>query len=191
MTGRPHSRLLLVTFALVGVVCLAQILSACGGSSSPGVAAIGTATTPTTAESTATTSASSGRTTQSTQALAFSRCMRAHGVRNFPDPNGQGSFPPLSQQALGVSKQTSLVAQQACSHLLSGGGSATPQQRRQKLAFGVKVAQCLRAHGYPNFPDPTGLGSQALPPGIDSSSPQFQTIEAACEKHAQKALGVP
>jgi len=52
-------------------------------------------------------------------------------------------------------------------------------------------SQCLRAHGYPNFPDPTALGSQALPAGIDTSSPQFQATEAACEKQAQKALGVP
>jgi hypothetical protein len=95
------------------------------------------------------------------------------------------------QQALGVSKQTSLTAQQVCKHLLSGGGSATPQQRQQKIAFGVKVAQCLRAHGYPNVPDPTALGSRALPPGIDANSPQFQTTETACKKQAQKALGVP
>jgi hypothetical protein len=117
--------------------------------------------------------------------------MRAHGVRNFPDPDGQGNFSPLSQQALGVPKQASLTAQQACKDLLSSGGGAMPQQRQQKLAFGVKVAQCLRAHGYPNFPDPTGLGSQALPPRIDPNSPPFQTTEAACEKQAQKALGVP
>jgi hypothetical protein len=117
--------------------------------------------------------------------------MRVHGVQNFPDPDSQGNFPPPSQQALGVSKQTSLTAQQACKHLLSGGRSATPQQRQQKLAFGVKVAQCLRAHGYPNFPDPTGLGSQSLPSGIEVNSPQFQAMETDCEKQAQKALGLP
>jgi hypothetical protein len=116
--------------------------------------------------------------------------MRAHGVPRFPDPDSQGSFLPLDQQALGVSKQTSLAAQHACEHLLSRGGTAaTPRQRRQKLAFGLKVAQCLRAHGYPNFPDPTG-SSQALPPGIDPGSPPFQAAETACEKQAQQALGV-
>ena len=90
-----------------------------------------------------------------------------------------------------MSKQATLTAQQACKHLLSGGSPATPQQRQQKLALGVKVAQCLRTHGYSNFPDPTRLGSQSLPPGIDPHSPQFQTTETNCEKQARKALGLP
>jgi len=190
LSSHRHSRTLL-TFALVGVFGLAMLVSACGGSSSPGVAAVRTATTSATTTTTATNTTSLGNSTQLREALAFARCMRAQGVQNFPDPNSQGNFPPLSQPALGVSKQTSLTVQQACKHLLSSGGSATPQQRQQKIAFGVKVAQCLRAHGYPSFPDPTGLGSKALPPEIDTNSPQFQTTEAACEKQAQKALGVP
>ena len=190
---RSHGyvRRLLLAFALAGVLGLSLLAAGCGGSPSPGVAAVGTDTTPAISTITANDSASSGSSTQLEGMLAFARCMRAHGVQNFPDPDSQGSFPPLTQQALGVSKQTSLTAQQACKDLLPGGGSATPQQRRQKLAFGVKVAQCLRAHGYPNVPDPTGLGSQALPPGIDTNSPQFQTIETACEKQAQNQLGAP
>jgi hypothetical protein len=172
------------------VFSLAVLVSGCGGSSSPGVAAVGTATTSTASTTTANNSTPSRTSTRVHEALAFARCMRAHGVRNFPDPDSEGDFPPLGQQALGVSKQTSLTAQQACKHLLSSGGSATPQQRQQKIAFGVKVAQCLRAHGYPNVPDPTSL-RQELPPGIDPSSPQFQTTETGCEKQVQKALGLP
>jgi hypothetical protein len=77
-------------------------------------------------------------------------------------------------------------------HLLSGGDtSATPQQRQRKLAFGVKVAQCLRAHGFPSMPDPTGLGANPLPSGINTNSPQFQAAEATCEQRARKALGLP
>jgi hypothetical protein len=34
--------------------------------------------------------------------LSFANCVRAHGVANFPDPNRQGNFPPLTQQAGGV-----------------------------------------------------------------------------------------
>ena len=122
--------------------------------------------------------------------LAFSRCVREHGVPNFPDPNSQGDLPALTQQDLGVSKQTSLAAQHACEGVLSRGRSTgTPQQQAQKLAFGLKVAECLRTHGYPNFPDPTG-SSQALPPGIDPSSPQFEAAQATCEKKEQQALGL-
>ena len=116
-----------VIVATAGLACLSLLVSGCGGSAGSS-AQPGTATTA--------------------GPLAFSLCMRRHGVPNFPDPDGQGTFPPLTQEALGASKRTSLVAQSACGHLLSrGSGTARPQQRRQKLAFALKVARCLRAHG--------------------------------------------
>jgi hypothetical protein len=152
---------------IVGVVAVLSLLAAgCGSSSSV----------------TSTTS------TQQDAALAFSRCIRSHGVPNFPDPDAQGDFP---QFQAGVPKQTSVAANNACEHLLSrGSGTATPAQREQKLAFGLKVAECLRAHGFPNFPDPNG-SSQALPPGLNLKSPQFRTAESNCEKQSRKALGLP
>ncbi len=116
--------------------------------------------------------------------------MRSHGVPNFPDPDSQGRFPPLTQQALGVSKPTSLAAHLACMHLLSRGGSTgTPQQRQEKLVFALKVARCLRTHGFPTFPDPNG-SSQGKPPGIDLSSPQFQSSLGTCETQARRSLGL-
>jgi len=85
-----------------------------------------------------------------------------------------------------------LAANEDCKHLLAQrSSSATPEQQQQKLGFGVKVAGCLRAHGYPSFPDPPRLGSQPLPPGVDLDSPEFQAAETACEKHERKALGLP
>jgi hypothetical protein len=114
--------------------------------------------------------------------------MRSHGVPNFPDPSPQGDFPSFDT---GVSKQVSLGANEDCKHLLPRGGSTgTPQERQQKFAFALKVARCLRAHGSPDFPDPTASG-QDIPPGIDTHSPQFQAAETACEKRARKALGLP
>jgi hypothetical protein len=153
------------------------------------VAQLGSATTTTDSRSSNAPAASS-ESTNAERMLAFSRCVRGHGVRNFPDPDSQGNLPALTQQDLGVSKQTSLAAQHACESVLTRGRSTgTPQQRQQKLAFGLKVAECLRTHGFPNFPDPTG-SSQALPPGIDPSSPQFETAQTTCEKQEQKALGL-
>ena len=114
--------------------------------------------------------------------------MRSHGLRSFPDPDPQGDFRSFHT---GVSKQTSAAANDACKHLLSSGGSpGTPQQRRQKLAFALKVARCLRTHGFPTFPDPTRSG-QVVPPGINTGSPQFQAAETTCEKQARQALGLP
>jgi len=159
-----------LTRSVAGLASITLLVSACGGSPS---------------SSSSATSAGSAQ----QAALAFSRCMRSHGVPSFPDPDSQGQFPAFHT---GVSKQTSAAADDACKHLLSSGGgsTATPQQRAQKLAFGLKVAQCVRRHGFPEFPDPTG-SSQASPPGIDLSSPQFQTAETKCEEQARKALGLP
>jgi hypothetical protein len=116
--------------------------------------------------------------------------VRAQAVQSFPDPDSHGNFPPLSQQALGVSKQRSLTAQQACKHLGLSGGSATPAAPPAEARLRREGGAPARAR-IPDFPDPTGLGSQALRPGIDTNSQLFQTTVAACETQAQKEPGVP
>lgn len=127
--------------------------------------------------------------TQVSSALAFARCMRSHGVPSFPDPDAQGGFPEFHAV---VSKQVSSAANAVCTrHLVPRSGNATPEQERQKLQFGLKVAQCMRSHGFPSMPDPTRLGSNALPSGIDPSSPTFQAAESTCEQQSRKALGLP
>ena len=161
---------------LAGLTLLA---SACGGSSSPDVAVLGTA------RSTTTTAASEHGTSQDA-AVAFSHCMRSHGVPNFPDPDAHGGFPSFH---VTVPKQAARAADDACRHLLPRSGVGTPQGRQQKFTFALKVARCLRVHGYPTFPDP-GASGQQIPPGIDTNSPQFQTVELRCEADARKALGV-
>jgi hypothetical protein len=182
---RRQSRVPLLAPALAGLIGLSLLLSSCGGTSGRRVAQLGSTTT---ASSDA--PAMSSQLTNVQKMLAFSHCVREHGVPNFPDPDSEGNLPALTQQELGVSKQTSLAAQHACESVLSRGTSTgTPQQRQQKLAFGLKVAECVRRHGYPTFPDPTG-SSQELPPGIDPSSPQFEAAQATCEKKEQQALGL-
>jgi hypothetical protein len=47
----------------------------------------------------------------------------------------------------------------------------------------VRFAQCMRAHGVSNYPDPIfhggGIVSQ-LPTGVDPNSPSFQAAAKAC-----------
>jgi hypothetical protein len=50
---------------------------------------------------------------------------------------------------------------------------------------GVAYAQCMRAHGVPNFPDPLQNGGFALGPGVTGGtggqvSPAYQAAEKAC-----------
>jgi len=58
---------------------------------------------------------------QIAQILAFARCMRSHGIPNFPDPapgTGEITLPP------GTSKDSPVLqaADRACQHYLPGGG---------------------------------------------------------------------
>jgi hypothetical protein len=178
---------------LIAAVVLVSLAAACGGSPGSQVAQLGSITTTTQISPSSTGSAQS---VYEVAALAFSRCMRSHGVPNFPDPDAQGNFPPFQT---GVAKQTSTAANETCKHLLpSGGGDAGTLGDQQKLAFALQVARCMRSHGFPTYPDPTtsspssqGSGTRFAGTGIDIKSPQFQTAESNCEKQARKALGLP
>ena len=89
--------------------------------------------------------------------VAFSRCVRAHGVANFPDPQAgatNAKFP--SAQQLRVSSSQLSTAETACQRLLPVGvddqfpQAEVPLLLRSMLPF----SDCMRSHGVPNFPDP-------------------------------------
>jgi len=103
--------------------------------------------------------------------VSYSRCMRSHGVPNFPDPTSSGQLPKTDAQLLGVSSSQLQAAQTACQHLLPTGGSRQQQEHQcmqnsdcpsalvqQMLSADLKLARCMRSHGVPNFPDPTNGG---------------------------------
>jgi hypothetical protein len=122
-----------------------------------------------------------------TAALAFARCARSHGVPNFPDPNSQGTFPLLTTQSLGVSKQTMIGVKHVCGHLLANAGSApqeTPQQQRIQLADALSFARCMRTHGVTRFPDPSAQSGLTVAmveaQGIDVHSAAFLQVVQTC-----------
>jgi hypothetical protein len=47
---------------------------------------------------------------------------------------------------------------------------------------GVKLADCMRAHGVPNFPDPGAGGGIQLPAGVNPQAPAFEAAQNACSK---------
>jgi hypothetical protein len=133
---------------------------------------------------------STAATTTRNKLVDFARCMRAGGVSNFPDPNSRGNFLPLSTQALGVSKRTTVAAKNHCEHLLPpsflGGSPETAQQKHARLALGLSFANCMRARGIANFPDPNSQGNfpplsqSALGAGIDLHQPALLQAALAC-----------
>jgi hypothetical protein len=72
------------------------------------------------------------------------------------------------------------------------GSSAKPSNPASIGATaGVKLADCMRAHGVPNFPDPHGGGGgvNLAGTGIDPQSPAFKSARLACAKLAPAATG--
>ncbi len=109
------------------------------------------------------------------QALAYAKCMRSHGVPDFPAPDGQGNFNRAAIQAIYQSDDPALRdAHHLCAPLLPNGGSglsATQIQtiQEQNIRYGVQAARCMRAHGIQNFPDPAGTTQG---PGVNWPTPQ-------------------
>jgi hypothetical protein len=128
---------------LVVVVVVAVLLAACGGSPSNGVASGSTTTT---------TSPGSPVQTAVADALRYASCMRSNGVTRYPDPGS--SARPLSSNNVDPSSPTFQRAYMACRKYAPNGEvgppEPTPAQLRRALAF----AQCVRKHGFPQFPDP-------------------------------------
>src|SRR5581483_6696916 len=96
---------------------------------------------------------------QQSGALAFAGCMRSNGVPRYPDPDSSGQLVKESLQQLGVSSSRFASAENACRRLAPNGGSppSSAQEQREK-ELSLRFAQCVRAHGVPNFPDPDGTG---------------------------------
>ena len=154
-----------------------------------------------------------GGAASSPSAVAYSSCMRSHGVPNYPDPSSSGQLPKTSAQQLGVSSSQFQAAEQACQHLYRTDGGSFQQliqecettgdcpQAVVQQALNVmrEYAQCMRSHGVPNFPDPT-IDTEGRPffnvSAADISheythSPQFAAKDAECERLVGGSEGVP
>jgi hypothetical protein len=141
---QPWRRQLRAAAIMTAVAAPALLAAACGG-------------TPSSAGSSGTPVAAGA--TDSRSAIAAARCIRAHGVPNFPDPDSSGQIPKEGPEQLGVSDAVLRAAQTACQNLWPYQPPSQAQQRQQ-LTDDLKFAQCMRAHGVPNFPDPTNSGGQ-------------------------------
>jgi hypothetical protein len=165
---RAGSHRLVLPVAMIA--CLAMAAAGCGGGSeASSVAHLGTSTAPTN-----TGAAVSG----SPSPEAYAKCMRAHGVPTFPDPNSKGT---VHSDIASLDSPRFRDAQHVCRSLLPSGqalntqrGSLTPEQQAQFL----KYARCMRTHGVPSFPDPTSSGLSLS--DIDPNSPRFQAAQKAC-----------
>jgi hypothetical protein len=162
---------------LAVTAAVAVLAAACGGSTSSSSAA----------------GPAPGESAAFRQALAYVRCMRTHGVPDYPDPNANGTI-ALPSSANPNSSQMQ-AAGNACQHL-QPGGAPSPAQARQNLALEVKMAQCMRAHGVPDFADPGANGQGSASSGVskgESKTPRFQAALRTCQSlvHAPSKGSTP
>jgi hypothetical protein len=128
-----------------------------------------------------------GGSANSPSAVAYSRCMRSHGIPNYPDPDSSGQIPKKTGQQLGISDSEYRAATGACADLIPNNGPGSPAQQRQQLTDDLKFAQCMRSHGLPNFPDPTSSDGRVefvisvSRDGFDPHSPQILAKAHECQ----------
>jgi hypothetical protein len=157
----PRTRLL----APAALVCVALAVAGCGGSSSPSVAHISSAKGASSASSESGGSPQESRASLQQAMIAFAKCMRASGVPNFPDPDSGGGFP--RRVGINLGSPLSKAAWAKCHKLLPEGPGSGPPPSPQTLARFLKIAQCMRKNGVPDFPDPrTSAPSKPFGPGI-------------------------
>jgi hypothetical protein len=177
-----------------GLVALGLFTAACSRPASGlGVAAVETSS------SAAATAASATAPKASADPLAYSKCMRSHGIGDFPDPNSDGNIAITVNDSAGPgtsdldpNNPTFQAAQAACKSL-SPEHQLTPAQQQAMHDAMLKYSQCMRAHGVPDFPDPVaGGGLQiSMSPGsdLDPQNPQNKAATAACQHLQPKPPG--
>jgi hypothetical protein len=182
----PSGRRSLTLAAGIALVVLAVLAAGCGGSSSPGVASIGTGT-----------DASATR----PSFAAVYHCFAAHGYPNYRIPNanqtgGNGWYRRGNQIVLtpAFQKLTSTArfkaAEKACYPLLPPV-KRNPAEVAARVAQARNFARCARAHGLPNIPDPGGEPPWLIDlnaAGINYDGPKFKDVLATCQSTLKDGL---
>ena len=182
------------------VASLGVTLAACsGGSPSPTVAHLGSPSATTAAPSAGGPPSAAGELAKDE---AYAKCMRTHGVGDFPDPtagpNGGAGFKIKAGPGsdLGPDSPVFQAADKVCKPFLPNGGVGKPLTAAQQQAF-LNWAACIRAHGIPNFADPDfsggGVrinlaGGAGLGNGKGPSAP-FKAAQQACKSKLPGGFG--
>jgi hypothetical protein len=181
-------RRLLGALALAALVAMVAVVGGCG-SSAPAGAGSGSSGSTSGASGAGSVDAASGggnaAATKREKAVKFAECVRAHGVPHFPDPDTAGSF----NFGVDVSAAVFTSAVNACKALEPPGALSSKRSPKQQTAA-LKFAQCVRANGVPDFPDPVNgqplINTYQIP---SSNRPGGMTILNAATHKCGSLLG--
>jgi hypothetical protein len=169
--GRRRAGLRRAGLLAAALACLALLAAACSSAAGSGTGA-----------------GSAGGSARHSE-LAYSQCMRAHGITHFPDPNAQGDISLNAGPGTGLdpSSPQFKAADNACKSLLPPRRAMSPAQQAKARAQSLKYARCMRAHGISDFPDPDSQGGIALKPSpggdLDPNNPLYQAADKACQHY--------
>jgi len=116
-------------------IALVALISGCGSSAAAGT--------------------QSGSASNAGKAVRFAECMRHNGVSQFPDPSsGKLTIDAIANgSSIDTSAPAFTQALSACKHLEPAGFTGTKRNSQRQQAA-LKFAQCIRANGVADFPDP-------------------------------------
>jgi hypothetical protein len=193
------------TGLLAIVAGTALLTAACSGGStnSPPVASLGSSSGTGSGRSTSSGDGSGNSTTTGsksnpTQLLdEWAACMRSHGDPSQAAPTVDANkvihiimLPSVPGGVYGSNGQSSSGPGTYCGAYLTAASTALrggqPPPKAPSQAVLVKYADCMRANGVPDFPDPAAGGLQLhATPGegdLDPNNPVFQNASTVCEK---------
>jgi hypothetical protein len=112
------------------------------------------------------------------QAVVYAKCMRQHGFADFPDPDSEGRI--LFRARLDARSMKAVrAAHKSCNDVAPPGWRSErpdPDRRAKLLGF----AQCVRAKGVADFPDPGARGAFDFDRIADS--PTLRIAMADCRR---------
>lgn len=114
--------------------------------------------------------------------VEYAQCIRANGYAEFPDPGPDGRM--MVRITERVAAEQFRAAQGACTDKLPSQMAAmNAPMTPERLEGLVKFAECVRAAGLSDFPDPTPQGAFELSsPTLDLRTPQAQQTMNTCRE---------
>lgn len=118
------------------------------------------------------------------QAMAYSKCMRANGVPDYPDPEQDADGRVKTNPGNGANDPKTLQAMEACRDKMPQGRSVENGGKMDASKVN-SWAECIRKNGIPKFPDPEVEGTRINVPlgklGMMPDDPKMQKASQACQ----------
>ena len=107
------------------------------------------------------------------------QCYRQHGDPAFPDPTYD---PSDGRWHFAVSPNSAPASTRAACQRLMPNMTASPPVPQAQFQQLVRLAECIRQHGVPAWPDPDPDGAYGLPRSLQQKTPAFARAATACQR---------